>query len=515
MKTPGIMISILLTGLLLFSACTNPQGGVSDKQPNFLFIIADDQAPHTLKAYGNKVCQTPNLDRLADEGIVLDAAHHMGSWVGAVCLPSRTMIQTSRNLWRTVDLNKGYKRLKPATYVHQPEKWAAELTTDHPAYNSMPAIFNRTGYATFRTCKIGNSYEGANRLYTGRSDDSKNGDTDETGSWWHGDQVMDFLRQREASAEKDPFMVFFGFTHPHDPRNGKSELLAKYGAVNTDIPTIPNPKAPPLQINYLPAHPFHHGHPGLRDEERVQGVMLKRDEATIRNELGREYACIENIDRQVGTVLDKLDQMGELDNTYVIYTADHGIAVGRHGLAGKQNLYEHTWRVPFIVRGPGIKAGSRAPGNIYLMDVLPTLCDLAGIEQTESMDGLSFKPVLLGEKETVRDVMYGAYCGGTKPGMRSVKKGEWKLIKYDVLDGEVRETQLFNLNENPDEFLVQHHDPAVIALTGVQPEDHQVSLADNPAYADKRREMEALLLQEMEKWEDPYRLWDQPQDNLQ
>jgi len=506
MKIWRLITGFLLSGLLFCTSCTKPTA----EQPNFLFIITDDQAPHTLKAYGNEVCQTPNLDRLAEEGIVFDAAHHMGSWSGAVCLPSRTMIQTSMNVWRTIDPNKGYKRINPDTYVHDPEKSLAELSRDHPAHYSMPAVFNRAGYSTFRTCKIGNVYEPANRLYTGRSDASKREGNDENGSWWHGEQVMEFLRKREVSKEKDPFLIFYGFSHPHDPRNGKPELLAKYGAVNENILTVPNPKAPPLQVNYLPAHPFHHGHPGLRDEETVQGVMLKRDEATIRNELGREYSCIENIDIQIGTVLDKLEEMGELDNTYVIFTADHGISVGRHGLVGKQNLYEHTWRVPFIVRGPGIKAGSRAPGNIYLMDVLPTLCDLAGIEPAETMDGLSFKPVLLGERETVRDVMYGVYCGGTKPGMRSVKKGEWKLIKYDVLDGEVRETQLFNLNENPDEFLIQHHDPVVIALTGVKPEAHQVNLADDPAYAGKRREMEGLLLEEMKKWGDPYRLWDQP-----
>ena len=514
MKALRLLTGLLATGLLLCSSCSAPQGKSSGKPPNFLFILTDDQAPHTLKSYGNTVCQTPSLDRLAAEGIVLDAAHHMGSWSGAVCLPSRTMIQTSMNVWRIMDPNKGFKRMNPETYIHQPEKWMAELSEDHPAYFSMPALFNRAGYNTFRTCKLGNVYEPANRLYLGRSDASKNGDTDETGSWWHGEQVMDFLRMREASEKKDPFLVFFGFTHPHDPRYGKPGLLEKYGAVNENIPTVPNPKAPPLQVNYLPVHPFHHGHPGLRDEERVQGVMTNRDEATIRNELGREYACIENIDIQIGTVLDKLEEMGELDNTYVIFTADHGIAVGRHGLAGKQNLYEHTWRVPFIVRGPGIKAGSRAAGNIYLMDILPTLCDLAGIEKAETMDGLSFKPVLLGKEETIRDVMYGVYCGGTKPGMRSVKRGEWKLIKYDVLEGEVQETQLFNLNENPDEFLIQHHDPAVVALTGVQPKPNQVNLADDPAYAEKRREMEALLLEEMKKWDDPYRLWDQPRDSL-
>ena len=84
----------------------------------------------------------------------------------------------------------------------------------------------------------------------------------------------------------------------------------------------------------------------MRDEVGVKGVWKNRDERTIRNEMGREFACSENIDIQVGRVLKKLEEMGELDNTYVVYTADHGMAIGRHGLQGKQNLYDHTWRIP-------------------------------------------------------------------------------------------------------------------------------------------------------------------------
>lgn len=514
MKSLSSLTQIQLTASLILCVILTAGSAWSQSRPNILFIFVDDQSPLTLSAYGNKICKTPNLDRLAREGMVLDGAHHMGSWVGAVCLPSRTMVQTSVNVWRTMDIAKRYPRMKPETYVHQPQKLLAALKSNDPDYYSMPAMFDRAGYDTFRTCKIGNTYEGANRLYHGRADATKYGPTDETGSWWHGEQVMNYLQERDSSNNEDPFLIFYGFTHPHDPRNGTPDLLDKYGAVNTNIPTTPNADAPPLQENYLPAHPFHHGHPALRDEVAVQGVMLKRDEATVRNELGREYACIENIDQQVGRVLEKLEAIGELDNTYIFYSSDHGIAVGRHGLMGKQNLYEHTWRVPMLVRGPGIEAGSRALGNTYLMDLLPTFCDLAGIEKAGTMDGVSFKPVLTGEKDTIRDTLYGVYSGGTKPGMRSVKKGDWKLIKYDVLDGYIRETQLFNLKDNPEEFLIQHHDPTVVAMTGIKPKPHQVNLADDPKYAIKRKEMEALLLNEMKKWGDPHRLWDQPQDTL-
>jgi choline-sulfatase len=206
--------------------------------------------------------------------------------------------------------------------------------------------------------------------------------------------------------------------------------------------------------------------------------------------------------------------MGEMENTWIFYTSDHGIAIGRHGLQGKQNLYQHTWRVPFIAKGPGIKAGSRVGGNIYLLDVLATLCDIAGFAAPGSNEGVSFKPVLDGRQSEIRDVLYGVHGGGTKPGMRCVKKGDWKLIKYDGDNGAVHETQLFNLAENPDELLQQHHDPAVIALTGMTPAKNQINLAADPRHADKLAEMEALLLAEMRRLHDPYRLWNQPDDGL-
>ncbi len=467
----------------------------AEPRPNFLFILTDDQAPETLSAYGNRVCQTPHIDRLAREGMVFDDAHHMGSWSGAVCTPSRTMIMTGRTLWHIpgtkgpgIDLTKEYRR--------------------EAAQFSLPAVFNRAGYATMRTCKRGNSYDEANQLFTVSRIATQRDGTEEGGSKWHGDQVMEYLAQRQATKDREPFLIYFGFSHPHDPRNALPELAAKYGASNEGPGDAPHPQAPPLPVNYLPAHPFHHGHPGLRDEEHVQGVLKRRDEATIRNELGREYACIENIDQQVGRVLKQLEDMGELANTYVIYTADHGISVGRHGLTGKQNLYEHTWRVPFIVRGPGIQAGSRASGYIYLLDVLPTLCDLAGIAIPETVEGRSFRPVLEGKTQRVREVMYGAYCGGTKPGMRAVKTDGWKLIKYEVLDGTVRETQLFRLADNPHEFLAEHQADDVARLVHHRPDAQQIDLAEQPQFAAKRRELEQLLKQEMERLGDPYQFTD-------
>ena len=497
-----IMRYALVLFALLRVLCS-PAFAAETTRPNILFILVDDQSPFDLKCYNpQSPLETPNIDQLAREGMIFDGAYHMGSFSGAVCTPSRHMIMSGRTVWHL-----------PIA----PQAMQKGLCPPNVEQQTIPAVFNRAGYATMRTCKQGNSYEAANQIFTVRHDATKRGGTPETGSAWHGDRVMEYLAERESMNDTKPFLIYFGFSHPHDERDGTPELLAKYGAVNhTEKSTPPpaNPRQPALPPNYLPAHPFHHGHPGLRDEVAVSGVWERRDEQTIRNELGREFACSENIDIQVGRVLAKLEAMSELDNTYIIYTADHGMAIGRHGLQGKQNLYQHTWRVPFLVKGPGIQPGSRVEGNTYLLDVLVTLCDLAGVAAPETSEGLSFKPVLTGEKSTVRNVLYGAYNGGTKPGMRSVKQGDWKLIKYDVMNGAVRETQLFNLKDNPHELLAEHHDAKVIALTGSTPAKHQVNLATDPQHAAKLAEMEDLLLAEMRRLHDPWRLWNQPNDGL-
>jgi len=333
-----------------------------------------------------------------------------------------------------------------------------------------------------------------------RHDATKREGTHEGGSGWHADRVLDFLSERERTADPEPFLVYLGFSHPHDTRDGTPELLAKYGATNhADESSLPpaDRKQPPLPANWLPHHPFDHGHADVRDEVAVSGVWKNRDERTIRNELGREFACSENIDHQIGRVIERLAGMGELEHTWIFYTADHGMAIGRHGLQGKQNLYEHTWRVPFIAKGPGVTPGSRAPGNIFLGDLLATLCDVAGIPAPATNEGTSFLPVLEGRAATVREALYGAYCGGQKPGMRAVRRGDWKLIRYESPSGGLH-TQLFNLRDNPHELLAEHHDPA-----------GRTSLADDPAHAAKRHEMETLLLSEMQRLGDPFRFSDQ------
>ena len=231
--TRSFVTLVLLASLLL-------AGPAWAGRPNILFILADDQSPFDLKAYDAKSpLDSPVLDRLAAEGVVFDAAYHMGSWSGAVCTPSRHMIMSGRTVWHIP--RHGLEGVTSLPEV------PPRLET-----NTMAAVFNRAGYDTMRTCKQGNSYEAANRQFTVRKDATKRGGTDESGSAWHAEQVLAYLNQREADNDNDPFLIYFGFSHPHDTRDGKPELLTKYGAVNhTDRNTLPlpHPNQPPLPAN--------------------------------------------------------------------------------------------------------------------------------------------------------------------------------------------------------------------------------------------------------------------------
>lgn len=462
--------------------------------PNFLFILTDDQDTYSVGAYRRtepsetnalgsvEAIDTPHIDRLAREGMLFHQARLMGGNQGAVCTPSRTMIMTGRQTWqRTVS----------------------------SAADTLPGVFNRNGYDTYRTCKVGNSYDLANAEFAARNEATKRGAADGAGSDWHADNVLNYLEQWNSGGRTKPFLIYLGFSHPHDERHGRPDLLAKYHCVDISNPASIslNPGAPPLPANHLactpatyPAHPFDHGHLNVRDEVSVDGMGQYRTEAVVRNEIGKEFACVDWIDQQIGRVLARLEDPNNdgdrsdsiLENTYIVFTSDHGIAIGRHGLQGKQNLYEPTWRVPYIVRGPGIARGAETDALIYLHDTFPTFCDLADVAIPATIgpqDGQSFKAVLHGTAAVARQHVYGVYAGGSTPGMRAVTDGRWKLIKYDVGNNATQKTQLFDLKHNPFELLPEHGVP---------------NLAEHPAFALIRQELEEQLMRQRKELNDPH-----------
>jgi arylsulfatase A-like enzyme len=196
--------SILLFSVFLAAASFIES---AEKRPNFLFILVDDQAPFDFKFYDpTSPLAAPNLEKLAAEGIVIDRAYHMGGFVGGVCTPSRHMIMSGRTLW--------HLPIGPLATTHCPP---------HLEKETIPAVFNRAGYDTMRTCKQGNSYEAANREFTVRRDAAKRGGDAESGSAWHAEQVLDYLKTREETKDPDPFFIYFGFSHPHDTSDGTPE----------------------------------------------------------------------------------------------------------------------------------------------------------------------------------------------------------------------------------------------------------------------------------------------------
>ena len=172
----------------------------------------------------------------------------------------------------------------------------------------------------------------------------------------------------------------------------------------------------------------------------------------MRRHIADYYGMISHLDAQIGRLLDELEVTGHANDTIVIYTADHGLALGQHGLLGKQNVYDHSLRVPLIIRGPDVPPGERRDGLCYLMDVCPTILDLAGLDPPTECEGLSLVPMIQGAELDVRESIFSAFqrdqeVGVDDPWQRSVRWGDWKLIETGAM-GE-RHTQLFNLVSDP------------------------------------------------------------------
>jgi len=194
--------------------------------------------------------------------------------------------------------------------------------------------------------------------------------------------------------------------------------------------------------NYLDEYPYKDAigcSAKLRDEKLGP---FPRTHHAVKIHRQEYYAIIEHMDAQIGRILDALDASGQAENTYIFFTADHGLAVGHHGLFGKQNLYEHSTHVPFIAVGPGIKASHKIAAPIYLQDVMATSLDIAGAKRPKQVEFQSLLPLLSG-KTTESEVraVYGAYLGL----QRSVTVGNWKLILYP----KISKARLYNIKRDP------------------------------------------------------------------
>lgn len=417
---------------LAAGSCAQSKG--QPERPNFVFLFTDDQRFSTLHALNNPAVHTPTMDRLMERGTTFTRAHIMGGTVGAVCAPSRAMMLTGQTLFH-VDASI----VRPA----EAKPGAAK------PYDLYPEILRRAGYRTFGAGKWHNGpqtyarcfTDGASILFGGMSDHRKVPvqDYDPEGKYpkertreatkfsseLFTDAAVQFLESHQSG---EPFFLYVAYTSPHDPRMAPQKFVDLYPPEKIEMPE-----------NFLPEHPFDNGEMRIRDENLAP---FPRTPEEIRRHIAGYYAMISEVDEQMGRVLEALERTGKARNTIVLFAADNGLAVGQHGLLGKQNLYEHSVRVPLVIGGPGIPAGARRDGFVYLHDLFPTICELAGLPVPETVEGKSLVRAIT-ENASVRDSVFYAY----RNLQRGVCDGQWKLILYQVNGKET--AQLFDLAADP------------------------------------------------------------------
>ena len=437
--SPRRTLFAVLAALL---ACGAAHAADAPKQkPNVLFLFTDDQRADTVHALGNATIQTPNLDRLVESGFAFRNAYCMGGNVPAVCLPSRTMLLSGRSLFRLPSLK--------------------------PESPNFPRALNDAGYETYHHGKRGNTPQMIQKDFT-HNLYLQNDDKERT-SGFPGKEIADDAIQFLKDRKKDkPFFLYLAFANPHDPRVVNKEWRDKY-----DEAKMPLPK------NYRPFHSFNNGDLLVRDEKLAP---WPRTEAEVRKHHTDYYGVITYLDMQLGRILQALKDSGDYDDTLIIFSSDHGLALGSHGLFGKQNIYEDGMKVPLIFAGTGVPKG-RSDAFVYLYDIFPTVCDFAGAKVPDTLDGKSLRPVIRGDAKQVRDAVFLAY----RTFQRSVRQGDWKLIRYPQVD----KTQLFNLKDDPHETK---------------------DLAADPKHADKVKELLTLLAKQQKEYGDTLPLTvDKPQ----
>jgi arylsulfatase A-like enzyme len=427
------------------------------RAPNVLLIVSDNQPADTIRALGNTYIETPHLDRIVREGSVFTRA----ITANPHCIPSRAEIISgasgfangSRPFGRGLDpaLPLWPQVMRAAGYhTWHVGKWDTDGTPRSRGYEETRALLTGGGagnravsHPTMRNGRPATGYRG----YTFKTDDNRPEPEKGVGltpmtDRYIADGAIDFITRRTP----EPFFLHVNFAGCHDP------LLPGPGFENKY-----EPSGIPLPRNFLPSHSFDWGNAGGRDELLLPSPLAPED---VKQELADLYAVISHLDSQIGRVLDALRKNGAYDKTIVIFTTDNGAGVGRHGIRGYQNMYEHAISVPLIMRGPGIPAGARFAAQCYLRDLYPTVCDLVGIVAPATVEGRSLVPVLSGRAREIYPEVYGYWHNPAKTGPfpieRMIRTDRWKLIYYSHLDRH----QLFDLENDPLELRDYSADPA-------------------------------------------------------
>ena len=425
------LLSIFLTGC--------KQQVEKQEKPNIIFIFADDQCYQTIQALGNDEIKTPALDKMVEEGVTFTHAYNMGAWGGAVCVASRAMLNSGQFVWRALKMEKDFKQwaedgkmwgnlMQKAGYTtYMTGKWHVKVDPEE-CFNNV--VHQRPGMPN-------QTPEGYNRPLS---------ETDTTWLPWHkkyngywkdGIHWSEVLKQDaltfidSAANKNEPFFMYLAFNAPHDPRQAPKEFVDMYPLENISVPK-----------SFLPLYPDKENigcGEDLRDEALAP---FPRTEYAVKVNRQEYYAIISHMDHQIKQILEALKRSGKADNTYIFFTADHGLAAGNHGLLGKQNMYDHSIRPPMIVIGPDIPKNTKVDSDVYLQDIMATTLELAGIEKPEYVEFSSLLSLAKGTQTNSNyDAIYGCY---TKK-QRMIRKDGFKLIAYP----EANKVLLFDMVEDP------------------------------------------------------------------
>lgn len=432
-------LNLAIIGLLVILVCPPAMAtetNTTDAKPNILFIFADDHSYDSIHATGNDEIETPNLDALARESVHFTHAYNMGAWGGAVCVASRKMLNTGQFIWHSNKLDLKSEQAAGRTWSQQMKsagyetyftgKWHVQLNPKD--------IFDHVGNVRGGMPK--QTPEGYNRPVEGQEDkwspyDKSKGGFWEGGKHWSevvGDDAIRFLTNAKQS--EDPFFMYIAFNAPHDPRQSPKEFVDKYPLDKISVP-------PDFQPEYQYKEAIGAG-VKLRDEKLAP---FPRTEYSVKVNRQEYYAIITHMDQQIGRILEALEDSGKSDNTYVFFTADHGLAVGHHGLIGKQNMHEHSVRVPFFVKGPDVPRNRKIGAKIYLQDVMATSLAIAGANKAGPVHFKNLLPLIRGESSNHYSSIYGGY----RDLQRMVIKDDMKLIIYPT----IKKTLLYDLAHDP------------------------------------------------------------------
>jgi arylsulfatase A-like enzyme len=371
-----------------------------DARPNVLILLADDLCADGLGALGNSAVKTPALDRLAQSAMVFRNAYCMGGDSPAVCRPSRNMLLSGRTYFR----------------------WKGQYAP--PDGPSLPRTFKQAGYETYHHGKRGNTAPPIQALF-----DVDKYVVDEADRLCGEpgkeivDQALDYLSRRKGDK---PYLMYLAFSNPHDPCAAHDRYQRMYERLE-----IPLPK------NYLPVHPFDNGEMLIRDELLAPWPRTPEEIRRMRKEY---YAVVSGLDHHIGRLLEALRASGELERTIIVFSSDNGLALGSHGLLGKQSVYDAGLKTPMLVSGPGVRPGV-SDSLVYLHDLFATLCELTGVQAPAEIDSVSFAPSAKGTSSAGRDSLFLSY----RDCQRAIRDERWKLIRYP----NIHKTQLFDLKADP------------------------------------------------------------------